>query len=134
MTIFAPALAKPNAIALPIPLFPPVTIATLSFNDMVLLPSLHRVGAGDEPVTASVSYVVRQLSDQIDDKADPARLVRNTSPPAAVGSFMATPLPAVCGVARRGCRRCESRKGCAPFLTGLGTCRFLQSASLASEN
>src|ERR1700730_12081747 len=30
MAIFAPALARPSAIARPIPLFPPVTIATLA--------------------------------------------------------------------------------------------------------
>src|SRR4029077_1898097 len=36
MAIFAPALARPSAIARPIPLFPPVTIATLPFNDIAL--------------------------------------------------------------------------------------------------
>src|ERR1700704_192105 len=37
MAIFAPALARPSAIARPIPLFPPVTIATLPFSDVALL-------------------------------------------------------------------------------------------------
>src|ERR1700730_14508282 len=37
MAIFAPALARPSAIARPIPLFPPVTIATLPFSDIALL-------------------------------------------------------------------------------------------------
>src|SRR5271154_1349109 len=38
MTMLAPALARPSAIALPIPLLPPVTIATLSFSDMAFAP------------------------------------------------------------------------------------------------
>src|ERR1700722_13261916 len=37
MAIFAPALARPSAMARPIPLFPPVTIATLPFSDIALL-------------------------------------------------------------------------------------------------
>src|SRR5882757_4779766 len=37
MAIFAPALARPSAIARPIPLLPPVTIATLPFSDIALL-------------------------------------------------------------------------------------------------
>src|SRR5271157_2296964 len=37
MVILAPALASPSLIALPIPLFPPVTIATLPFSDMASL-------------------------------------------------------------------------------------------------
>src|SRR5258708_38729795 len=37
MAIFARALAMPSAIARPIPLFRPVTIATLPFSDIALL-------------------------------------------------------------------------------------------------
>ena len=53
MTTRTPARASPSAIALPIPLLPPVTIATLSYNGIALpstagqsaLPAYYHVGA-----------------------------------------------------------------------------------------
>src|ERR1700727_3039309 len=45
MTMLAPAFARPTAIAFPIPLFPPVTIATLSFNVIAFLISRCRKAA-----------------------------------------------------------------------------------------
>src|SRR5277367_5559060 len=42
MTMLAPALARPSAMALPIPLLPPVTIATLPCNVIAFSPRERR--------------------------------------------------------------------------------------------
>src|ERR1700738_5621821 len=55
MTMLAPALARPSAIALPIPLLPPVTIATLSFNVIALAPSPEQNNRRERFVAVSLS-------------------------------------------------------------------------------
>src|SRR6476620_4256799 len=92
MTMLAPAAARPRTTALPMPLLPPVTMATLPLSVMsfflgsgpaagvVLLLGPDQLVRHSHQLTDGVHTVSRTTADDIGDEAGPAGLVRGAEP------------------------------------------------------
>src|SRR3954449_1151160 len=88
MTMLAPASASPRTTALPMPLLPPVTMATLPLSVMSLFLGSWPAGGvvvllrpdqfvrDSHQLTDGVHAVARATADDVGDEAGPAGLVR----------------------------------------------------------
>src|SRR5271169_3188053 len=91
--MLAPALARPSAIALPIPLLPPVTIATFPLSDIASIPFAQARRPRAAPLAVNLSRRCarcRQPVDQIGDQGGPTGLMRGakSTPVVAVEIFV----------------------------------------------